>query len=58
MHVGGIFCDLAKASDYGNHETQLTKFNFLAYKETRKQKIEKKSSNSIWGTIKQGVLQG
>jgi hypothetical protein len=28
MRVGGIFCDLSKASDYINHETFLAKLHF------------------------------
>jgi hypothetical protein len=27
MHIGGIFCNLANASDYVNHEILLSKLN-------------------------------
>jgi hypothetical protein len=51
MHVGGIFCDLAKAFDCVNHEILLTKLHyfgiqgatassFRSYPTGRKQKIE------------------
>jgi hypothetical protein len=33
MHVGGIFCDLTKASGSANHEIVLTKYFFFAFKE-------------------------
>jgi hypothetical protein len=29
MHVGGIFCDLAKAFDFVNNEISLTKLHFF-----------------------------
>jgi hypothetical protein len=52
MHVGGIFCDLAKAFDCVNHEILLTKLHyfgiqgataswFRSYLTGRKQKIKK-----------------
>jgi hypothetical protein len=56
MHVGGIFCDLAKAFGCINHEIVSTK-HFIGIQGTtlswfrsltdRKQKTEMNSSNSI-----------
>jgi hypothetical protein len=51
MHAGGIFCDLAKAFDCGNHDILLTELHFFgiqgrilswlrSYLTNRKQKIE------------------
>jgi hypothetical protein len=34
MHLGGIFCDLAKACDYVNHEISLTKLHFYGIQGT------------------------
>jgi hypothetical protein len=56
MHVGGIFCDLAKAFDCVNHEIFLTKLHFYgiqgtvaewfrSYVTDRRQKTRIKSSN-------------
>jgi hypothetical protein len=61
MHVGGIFCDLAKAFHCANHKTLLTKLHyfgiqgatasrFRSYLTDRKQKIEIKSSNTTQNT--------
>jgi hypothetical protein len=33
MHIGRIFCDLAKAYDNVNHEIVLTELQFMAFKE-------------------------
>jgi hypothetical protein len=57
MHVGGIFCDLAKAFDCANHEILLAKLHFYgiqgvtadrfkSYLTNRKQKVEIKSCNA------------
>jgi nitrogenase subunit NifH len=32
MHVGGIFCDLAKASDRVNHEIFKIKLHFMTFR--------------------------
>jgi hypothetical protein len=56
MHVGNIFCDLAKAFDCVNHEILLTKLHFYgiqgtaaewftSYLTDRRQKTRIKSSN-------------
>jgi hypothetical protein len=34
VHVGGIFCDLSKASDSVNHENLLTKLHFYGIQVT------------------------
>jgi hypothetical protein len=71
MHVGGIFCDLAKAFDCVNHEMLLVKLYyygiqvtaaswFRSYLTNRKQKTELKcfeKFSSKWGTVKHGVPQ-
>jgi hypothetical protein len=57
LHVGGIFCDLSKAFDCGNHEILLKKLHFYGiqgvttdwfrfYLTNRRQKVEIKSPNS------------
>ena len=74
MHVGGIFCDLAKAFDCVNHDILLAKLNFYglqgtaldlfkSYLANRKQKVQIQTENmsqasSEWGTIEHGVPQG
>jgi hypothetical protein len=61
MHIGGMFCDLAKAFDCVDHEILLTKLHFYgiqgtmvdwfrSYLTDRKQKIEIKSSNATQST--------
>jgi hypothetical protein len=71
MHVGGIFCDLAKAFDCVNHGSLLVKLYYYGiqgtvanwfrfYLTNRKQKNEIKSFakfSSKWGTVKQGIPQ-
>jgi hypothetical protein len=57
MNVGGIFCDLAKALDYVNHEMLLNKLHFYgiqgvaakwfrSYLTDRKQKVKVKSAKN------------
>jgi hypothetical protein len=74
FHVGGIFCDLAKAFDCVNHEILIMKLQyyglqeqninwFKSYLTNRKQRVKLNINNiqdclSIWETVKQGVPQG
>jgi hypothetical protein len=72
IHVGGIFCDLTKASDCVNHELLLAKLHyygiqdtvinwFRSYLRNRNKKTEIKSYeifSSKLGTVKHGVPQG
>jgi hypothetical protein len=57
IHVGGIFCDLAKALDCVNHEILLAKLHFYgirsvyadwfkSYVTNRRQRVEVKSPNT------------
>jgi hypothetical protein len=69
MHVGGIFCDLAKTFDCENHEILLTKLHFYGIQGTtvdwfrsyliyRKQKIEIKSPNATQSTYSNwGIIE-
>jgi hypothetical protein len=73
LHVGGTFCDLAKAFDCANHKILLSKLHFgiqgiaiewfRSYLTDTKQKVKIKStinaqnSFSNWGTIKHGTPQ-
>jgi hypothetical protein len=34
MHVGGIFCDLPKTTDFVNHEIFLAKLHFISIQRT------------------------
>jgi hypothetical protein len=72
MHVGGIFCDLAKGFDCVNHEILLVKLHYYGIQGTvanwfrsdltnRKQKTEIKSFEKLsskWGTVKHCIPQG
>jgi hypothetical protein len=74
FHVGGIFCDLAKAFDCVNHEILTIKLQnygrrepninwFKSYLTNRKQRVKLDINNiqncfSAWETVKQGVPQG
>jgi hypothetical protein len=57
IHIGGIFCDLAKVFDCVNHEILLAKLHFYgiqgvtadwfrSYLTNRRQKVEIRSANS------------
>jgi len=59
IHVGGIFCDLAKACDCVNHENLLAKLHFFglqsmsknwlkSFVTIRKQKVEVKPLNTTY----------
>jgi hypothetical protein len=72
--VGGIFCDLTKAFDYGNHNILLSKLEFYgitgratnlikSYLGDRYQRVRIKNKHlkqhfSEWNKVKQGVPQG
>jgi hypothetical protein len=67
MHVGGIFCDLAKAFDCVRHEILLSKLHFYgiqgiaaewfrAYLADRKQKVEIKSSRNTRNFFSSGEI--
>jgi hypothetical protein len=69
MHVGGIFCDLAKAFDCVNHEILLARLHFYdirgvnpdwfkSYLTNRRQKVEIKSRNATQNIFSDwGTLQ-
>lgn len=74
MHVGGLFCDLARALDCVNHEIVLATLHFYgiirvgakwfsSYLANRKQSWKKTFQYNLdlflgWGTLKHGLLQG
>jgi hypothetical protein len=74
FHVGGIFCDLAKAFDCVNHKILIMKLHnyvlqeqkinwFKSYLTNRKYRVKLNVNNiqdflSTWETVKQGVPQG
>ena len=73
-YVGGLFCDLQKAFDCGNHDILLTKLKFYgiaggayklirSYLDNRYQRVTMKDSkynkvSSKWEEVKHGVSQG
>jgi hypothetical protein len=71
MHVGGIFCDLAKASDCVSHEILLSTLRSFSHSRRNKKLVQllpnrlktkeikfNPSTYSNWGTIKHGVPKG
>jgi hypothetical protein len=69
MHVGGIFCDLAKAFNCVNYDILLSEVNvygieckagqlFKSYLNARKQRVEIKSPNSNYDSYsKLGIIK-
>jgi hypothetical protein len=57
MHVGGIFCNLAKALGCMNYEILLDKSHFYGIQGVSEEKSPNSTQNFFaeWGTLKHGV---